>query len=652
MIDKKFVSKALWLTRPKFAIGGLTDEEKALLKKQLTDFSEEKLPSVDPNNPASSAISSAQSQTQDQPQSQPTQTGSNFFSDKLSDIAANSGRTAVNAAFGLVPIAGPINTISGFFNGPTVGGALMGNKGTQAPSSTWDKTSPIDLNTYPASKSQEPQAAVNPADLPAPGVSEAGNKGLPPDIVQAIVAAQAAQQKSVPAPWANAVVSSETGGTFNPDLQAKGSSAKGLFQVLTSQASPWTQFQGKGSPFNPQENARVGTSLMQYNVELLQKNNLPVTPQNIYALQGMGPAGIKVLQNPDKPVSQTLSNYNQAVKSNSYMAGKTGQQLADFYGSKLSKNTPNFDPNQTLEDWEAIQKRQIMPIIEPDKESTRDQGDPRQAQEPGTPAGMSGGDQIGDGTGTGMSGEQGGGGAPAVGEPGSASTSSGPDSAGDTAGPSSESASGGSGPSSGETFGGVDFGMTGTPGESAATGTVGASPSAPEAPSSPGDFPGPGASPMSSTSVPGDIKSAMDRYFADKSQQEEENQDQQGQDQQNQESATEQATDERPSVSNEEDDDDDDGDDGDDGGDAGDGGDGGDGGDDGDGDGDGDGGDGGGDGGGGDGGGGEKRGGRIIRKNKRQRPKKFNVRHAALEHDSAALRRALALALKASKRGK
>lgn len=125
--------------------------------------------------------------------------------------------------------------------------------------------------------------------------------------------------------------------SFSPKGQASTSTAGGLFGIVDK---TWKGNGGApGLKYDPEENARVGVKIIADNQAALRDAGFEPTHGNTYLAHFLGASGAKsVLANPDLPISQTLSNYTRAVKSNPKlnMANWTGNDAINWANAKMS----------------------------------------------------------------------------------------------------------------------------------------------------------------------------------------------------------------------------------------------------------------------------------------------------------------------------
>lgn len=121
--------------------------------------------------------------------------------------------------------------------------------------------------------------------------------------------------------------------SLNPAAKNPNSSAAGLFQVIDS---TWSQYGGaKGKKLDPQENARVGVSIISDNARRLREIlGRDPSASDIYATHVFGPTGGKKLlsASEDTPINQILSK--NAIKANR-LQGKTAGDVLAWIESKV-----------------------------------------------------------------------------------------------------------------------------------------------------------------------------------------------------------------------------------------------------------------------------------------------------------------------------
>ena len=158
---------------------------------------------------------------------------------------------------------------------------------------------------------------------------EAPEKGSMSDIIT-----RHATNNNVDPALAMKIAGKESRGKQN--AQADSSTAGGLFGIIDD---TYHGFGGKpGLKYDPEENARVGTKVIAYNQAALQKAGFEPTHGNTYLAHFFGPAGAtSVMRNPDRPISETLSNYDAAAEANPFIADWTGKDAMNWANAKMGE---------------------------------------------------------------------------------------------------------------------------------------------------------------------------------------------------------------------------------------------------------------------------------------------------------------------------
>lgn len=118
----------------------------------------------------------------------------------------------------------------------------------------------------------------------------------------------------------------------DPNAQARGSSAKGLYQFTDGS---WARYGGGGNPFNPQDATAAAVRLTQDNRQgLMRALGREPSPGELYLAhqQGLGGA-IKLLSNPNAPAGAVVGA--QAVVNNGGDPNMTAGQFANKWISKF-----------------------------------------------------------------------------------------------------------------------------------------------------------------------------------------------------------------------------------------------------------------------------------------------------------------------------
>lgn len=137
-----------------------------------------------------------------------------------------------------------------------------------------------------------------------------------------------AERQGVPFEIAKQVAGIESG--YAPGSKAGTSSAGGIYGITKGTMADLGGDYSK--VYDPEHNIRHGVKYIGQNLRALTSPDDPNAGAKVYMGHFFGTAGAKgILQNPDAPISQTLSNYEAAVKSNPGVTFK-GKPIAEWTG--------------------------------------------------------------------------------------------------------------------------------------------------------------------------------------------------------------------------------------------------------------------------------------------------------------------------------
>ena len=191
-----------------------------------------------------------------------------------------------------------------------------------------------DTNVQPV---QPVQPGVAPAQAPKAAQSnptiemikrKANELGLPPNIAVGLAGGES---------------------SFDPNAKAKTSSASGLFQITKGTMK---DLGGDYSRVNdPEYNAHYGILYGLKNYRQLTSPDDPNAPAKVMMGHFFGTDGAKgILRNPDAPISQTLSNYDEAIAANpgvkfkgKPLAAWTGRDAQEWAAAKMAAN---YEPGE------------------------------------------------------------------------------------------------------------------------------------------------------------------------------------------------------------------------------------------------------------------------------------------------------------------
>lgn len=132
-------------------------------------------------------------------------------------------------------------------------------------------------------------------------------------------------------PYVNAIAGIESG--HRADAQAKGSSAKGLFQFINSTAQQY----GLLNPFDAQQALGAFKKLTKANIKQMQKKGIPINPTTIYLAHQQGVGGLAQIMNHLKNGTPLSEAVLKNVKNNSLGGYKSVQQYYDDWEKRINR---------------------------------------------------------------------------------------------------------------------------------------------------------------------------------------------------------------------------------------------------------------------------------------------------------------------------